>query len=190
MKYFLCLVLLMAACKTKAEPIDRFELVGEVEEDGMKLLGESMKLAAEHYPKLYLMIDSYGGDLDAAFQFSRTLENLKVPVECTVDGDALSAAFFILQSCTVRKATERSVLMAHEPYFRGTVNTSSIQSYAQRLAAFSRQFAGHCVARMKITLAEYIAKTSKTDWWMTPEEALKVGAVDELVASPNKKFRK
>jgi ATP-dependent protease ClpP protease subunit len=113
------------------------------------------------------------------------LDKLGVKSACTVDGTAASMAFSVLQSCTYRYMTGRSTLMTHQEKVGSKaghmMTEGQLQDAANMVHADNIAAAAHCVHRMKITMQEFLDKVNNREWWITAAEALKVGAVDQIV---------
>jgi ATP-dependent Clp protease protease subunit len=146
---------------------------------------------------LVIKIDTPGGEVDAGFSLINAIRSLGIATYCVVDDRAYSMGFAILQACTVRLATVRATLMIHEarlgvidspPAGPGPAAAGSLMPVADddernvSVRAVSRVMAQHCAARMKITLEEYLQRT-RGDWWMTGQEALGFGALDQITLS-------
>jgi ATP-dependent protease ClpP protease subunit len=134
-----------------------------------------------------LEIHSDGGDVNSGVMIAKLVEKSRMPVYCVVDGDAVSMGYYILQSCAARSMTRRSRLMAHNPEWSGEVelNTGvSIQNWVDRLRVTSEALLWQLARRTRVSLDEWRRRLeNEREWWMTAEEALKVGAVDSLVGS-------
>lgn len=90
-------------------------------------------------------------------------------------------AFYVLQSCTVRKMTARSALMMHQVTLVDVeLNMSNIRVFEKRMMMYNNGIVKQLARRLKISEAE-IAKNIQTDWWMDSAEALSVGAIDSIV---------
>ncbi len=142
---------------------------------------------ARHVQAVVLEINSIGGSVDEGFLLAKAIESSSAPVLCVVDGQALSMAFYILQSCATRLMTFRSVLMAHEVRLEGvaTVETETvIQNNLGEVRAFSRAYAEQVSRRMGMTYPDYNRHVVHgRDWYLHHEQALKVHAVDGTVSS-------
>lgn len=165
---------------------------GELTEASGKALRDAIKLARGH-KRLVLKLNSQGGTAEEAITVGEALEALAragTEVRCEVDGYAMSAAFYILQSCQVRAVTERAQLMAHEPYFPilRDAKLDDLKARITELQVFIHSFAAHCAARMKVGVLEFKKRTRAKDWYMTAYEAIELGAADELLPSPNTKL--
>lgn len=170
------------------------EIVGEITERLSDNFGAELK-AASAAKQITIMIDTMGGSSDAGRTIAQSIEKAakRAAVTCIVDGQALSAGFYILQSCPVRILTKRSLLMAHEPWLGGggmggTHRADAIRAL-ELIDAEARAYAEQCAARLTITSDEFLAKIRNRDWWISPMEAAKLGAVDQVVASPNEAMR-
>lgn len=130
-----------------------------------------------------LEIDSGGGSVTAGFGLSKAIENAGVPVHCFVDGEGMSMAYYILQSCTTRSMTKRSILMIHAPAIHGGGggNSNTWMTIAEQSRSMQIALIEHCVAKMKISNADLAAKIEVRPWWINWDEALKVGAVDHII---------
>lgn len=170
-----------------SQQVPRFMLVGIVDGDSVRTLTDSMSNVISQQPDAIVIdIDSPGGDQDAAFALTKLFDAYPAKIVCVVDGQASSAAFYILQACSARVMTDRSTLMAHEPYYE--VHEADLtRDYLERaikdherIAFAWTAFAGR---RLKIPMKEFRAKIRFDDWTMTAPEALKVGAVDSVISN-------
>lgn len=65
-------------------------------------------------PKIYLYIQSYGGDAYAGLSAMNTIKNCKIPVVTIVDGYAASAATFLLLGGKEKWMRENSNVLIHQ----------------------------------------------------------------------------
>ena len=131
-------------------------------------------------------INSPGGSVPDGFELIKAIENSEAPVTCLVDQDALSMGSAILEACDHRAMVRRAKLMFHEPALSGQMGGQPNQwaAIAAMMKAEAEMLAEHCVHRMKISLKEYHAKTDGSQmWFLNHREAMKVGAIDEVVVS-------
>lgn len=137
---------------------------------------------------IVLEINSDGGSVDAGFLLAKAIESSPAPVTCVVDGEAMSMAFYILQSCTTRVMTFRSSLMTHEVRLvsvGGVHETERVLlNDLDLVRASSRGFAEHVSRRMGMPYQEYDRHVrGGRDWYMNHEQALKFHAVDRVVST-------
>lgn len=191
----LLLALALGAAPDAPEPAEAppepvaLSIEGEITETSAGLFIAALEGAAEGAP-ISVHVNTEGGEADSALLIARALEAAAKThtVECTVDGEAVSAGFLVLQSCQVRVMTLRSIAMAHEPYLPGLdlANRRRLHNADEHLRVSAEQYVTHCAARLRISkkaFRQHIA--NGVDWWMTASEALAVGAVDRIVPSPN-----
>ena len=142
---------------------------------------------------LVIKIDTPGGEVEAGFKLINTMRSVGIPTYCVVDDKAYSMGFAILQACTVRLATTHATLMIHaaalglfdgerRPTGPSPVPPDADDARIIGVKAVSQVMAQHCAARMKVSLDEYLQRTSG-DWWMNGREALGYGALDHVMVS-------
>lgn len=167
----------------------RWRLVGPIDVTDFAALRGWLKEHLDAGHKTAVMeIDSPGGSVVLAHQMVKALEAAAergLRVTCVVDGLGLSSAFAILQSCPERWATRRSYLMAHSPYQpEAEVRLETLDNQRSALEVVVRAFAEQCAGRLKVTMDEYLRRTTGGhQWWMDWREALRSGAVDGVVGS-------
>jgi len=130
-----------------------------------------------------LRINSPGGSVFAGFAIVHAIEELGIPVHCTVDGMAASAAFVVLQACSTRTASKRSMLMIHKASARGEFGggEDEFRNTADFLRVINAAMVAHCAGRMGMTDADFDAKIAGArEWWLTPSEALAARALDTV----------
>ena len=100
----------------------------------------------------------------------------------TVRGYAASMAGILLQSADKRVIGPESYLMIHEVSSFAGGKIGEIKDELKFLDKISERVANIFVSRSngKITLEEFKKQWNRTDWWLTSEEALEFGFVDEI----------
>lgn len=179
--------------KTDKHGVATIDLVGDIEENAADRFQKALDTAAAQ-PKtksILLRINSEGGNFEEGFKMSQAMERSAMPIDCLVDGDAMSAAFYILQSCRERAATQRSIFLAHEPYLMGLriADRDHLMKTLQEIEVWTNQYASHCASRMKMPLKEFKARIFRKDWSFTPDEALSVNAIDRIEPNPNTRLK-
>lgn len=169
--------------------VPHLRLNGEVNEDSRaKLIAELDQVNKDGASVIVLEINTPGGIIDEGFEMTKAIENSKAPVQCIVDGMAASMGFYILQGCSTRIMTTRSLLMAHEPATGGGIGGQPdvFKTMWTRLTKLWEVMARFEVHRMKISAKELLEKTSHgQEWWIDCDEAKQIGAVDVVVDSVN-----
>ncbi len=87
---------------TKEPTVVVIPIKGTVDQGMAAFIGRSLRDAAQEYPQrvIILEIDTYGGQVDAAFQIVDTMLNVKVPTVAYVKTKAISAGTLIALSCS------------------------------------------------------------------------------------------
>lgn len=161
----------------------RFET--DVNEASVALFELQLEAAVESGAKVVVVqIDSPGGSIGAGLGMIKAIERAPVPVVCVVDTFALSMGFAILESCDVRIMTSRSVLMGHSPAAATRGMETEARNLADVLAALNHALAVHICGKSKVEVADYEKHVAGgREWWITGDEAVRLGFVDFQVAS-------
>ncbi len=140
-----------------------------------------------------IIIDSPGGDFEAAQAIVQTMRESHVKLHCVVNGMAASAAFWLLQVCDERAATIDSMLLAHEPRTIAKEDTvltmPTLKEVLSDLAATNDVIAATCGPRMGLTPTQYKARISGADWHMSASGGLALHALDRVEHSVNEYLR-
>lgn len=155
------------------------------EESAASFLKAMDSIARFKAERVFIEINTGGGDVDSGFLMAKAIEEYPGAVTCIVDGEGDSEGFFLLQSCGTRLMTRRSLIMAHEPFIGQAqqLNGARLRSLTSRQAAISFAWTEHAANRMKITPQELRRRISNGDWWMNCNDALKYGAIDRIATS-------
>lgn len=156
-----------------------------VSEDSIDKLEEAFKAAAASRAKsILLVIDSPGGSLSAAQRAIRDIDTSDIPVDCIADGEAASAAFYMLQSCRTRGITSKSTLLFHEAHIAELglqhVRERDLRDLLHAMETANKAMIEYCSARMGLNPQAVRDQLAAGDWWMTAPEGLQAGAVDYL----------
>ncbi len=101
-----------------------------------------------------------------------------------VMGSASSYGLIILQHCSKRIAEYSATLMAHEFQFDGGPNTSNALSIAEHLRKLELKEHKLWSSRTGKPPSYYSRKTKGMDWFLTADEALAEGLLDEVIDVP------
>jgi ATP-dependent Clp protease protease subunit len=132
--------------------------------------------------KIY--IDSPGGSVYSGLGLLDTMEYIKPDIVTINTGLAASMAAVLLCCGTngKRKALPRSRTMIHQPLagFGGYLQASDLEIDAREINSLKKEL--HNIISEK-TGKDYnrVEKDSDRDYWMTADEALKYGMIDEIV---------
>lgn len=162
---------------------------GVVDVDMSDLVVSQLLYLSSVDPKkpIELYINSPGGSIIAGMAIFDTMKMIKNPINTTCIGSACSMGAFLLmagkEAGGKRYMTPNAELMIHQPL--GGTGDGSVQSTDFDIA--SRHLA-RTTLRMLALKARFTGKTleeiidaSKRDNYMTAEEALEFGAIDEIL---------
>jgi ATP-dependent protease ClpP protease subunit len=134
-----------------------------------------------------IFINSEGGDVPAGFAIMEMIYRLRrdyqIPVTMIVTGVAYSMAAVVLQSASHRVMGELSTLMLHSPSWVLAGKDAQIFQDYERLADDYKRLIGRIFAqRTGYRTPEWWIKFiySERDRFLTSDECLKLGLVDEV----------
>ncbi len=178
----------LASSAVVSAPPDNDAVMLEIKEfDAPTFMGLSKKLDEldkKNLDKIYLKLYSYGGSIHWGMEIIQRLEAMETPITCVVDWKAYSMGAFLLESdaCDKRLMTKRSTLLFHNPLVDGVGgNAHELKNIASRLEAMGAALMAGTAERLKISEDELMAKVDDKDWTLAYREALKVGAIDDLI---------
>jgi ATP-dependent Clp protease, protease subunit len=144
------------------------------------LVAQMMSLDAESDKEITLYINSPGGLVSGMFAVYdvMTLMNAKVNTVCV--GMAASASAFLLATGTgTRAATPNARIMFHQPLGGARGQAVDIQIQAKQIV-FLRERLYSILSERTGQDIERIRRDADRDFWMSAEEAVEYGAIDEV----------
>lgn len=158
-------------------------LYGDIDtETSVSFMKEVLFLCKSNKEPITLFINSSGGNLSDGFSIIDTIQAIDAPVFGVANGLCCSAATLVLTACKRSLCTARTFFLIHE--LSQTGSESARYREAEEEAKIMK--------RMMTTMLDMYAaktKTSRDDIqndlertrWMTAQEALAYGLVDEIV---------
>lgn len=177
--------------------LDRLEtyFIGELTPDEAERFSKTMWIIAQSRidivrpedKAITIFINSEGGDVPAGFAIMEMIYRLRrdyqIPVTMIVTGVAYSMAAVVLQSASHRVMGELSTLMLHSPSWVLAGKDAQIFQDYERLADDYKRLIGRIFAqRTGYRTPEWWIKFiySERDRFLTSDECLKLGLVDEV----------
>jgi len=134
-----------------------------------------------------LYMDSPGGDISGLFTIHDTMQMLGAPVDTRCLGMAASAAAVILATGTGRRsATANARIMLHQPHGGVAQGQARDIEIAAREFLFLKQRLEEILAARTGQPLERLRTDMDRDFWMSAEEALAYGVIDEIVGEPGR----
>lgn len=164
---------------------DRILVLGRQVDDetANQLVAQMLFLSAEDPEKdITLYINSPGGSVSAGLAIFDTMKYIPCDVATTCFGTAASMGAFLLSAGTKgkRKSLPNSRIMIHQPSGGAQGQAADIEIQAKEIL-FIRSLLNGYMSQATGKSTEQIQKDSNRDFFMTPEEALEYGLIDEVV---------
>lgn len=136
---------------------------------------------------IQLYINSPGGSVHAGLAIYDTMNMIQAPVSTIAVGMAASFGTILLTAGTPGKrfALPNSTIHLHQPLGGVQGQASDIEIEAKEILRIRDLLNG--VLRRHTTMTdEQISKYTDRNFWMTPEVALELGVIDEVLKTPQK----
>ena len=157
---------------------------GEINTDLANLvIAQLLFLEAKNNTKdISLYINSPGGEVDAGLAIYDTMNFIKSKVNVICVGLAASMAAVLLSSGEKGKryALPHSRIMIHQPLGGAQGQASDIKIQAEQILKI-RDVINGILSKNTGKSIEEIEKDTNRDYYLTPEEALKYGLIDEIL---------
>ena len=133
---------------------------------------------------IHLYINSPGGSVSAGWAIYDTMHYIKCDVSTTCIGMAASMGAFLLAGGTKGKrfALPNSQIMIHQPSGGAQGQASDIKIQAEQIIE-TRKKLNQYLSENSGQPIEVIERDTERDHWMSAEEALAYGLVDQVVTS-------
>ena len=166
---------------------DRIIFLGEEVTDVSAniIVAEMLFLESEDPNKdIHLYINSPGGSVSAGWAIYDTMHYIKCDVSTTCIGMAASMGAFLLAGGTKGKrfALPNSQIMIHQPSGGAQGQASDIKIQAEQIIE-TRKRLNQYLAQNSGQPIEVIERDTERVHWMSAEEALAYGLVDQVVTS-------
>ena len=129
------------------------------------------------------IINSPGGDIIAGFHLFDTLRWLSDEGHSITTiglGMAASMGGVILQAGDLRIMGPRSSLLIHEAQFVAGGSMGDIEDTVEFVKSLQNRILDIFAARSTLTKTQIRSRWKRKDWWLTANESLKFGFVDEV----------
>lgn len=136
-------------------------------------------------PPIHLILNTYGGSVYDGLALIGAIELSTTPVCVTCLGSAMSMGLFILASGHHRRAHHLSTIMYHQISSGMWDKLEGLKKDLAEADRLEEVCESLLFMRTKIKskdLDNY--KKTKSEWFITAEEALKLGIIDEIIGAP------
>jgi ATP-dependent Clp protease protease subunit len=163
--------------------MDRVIFLGTVIDDtvGNIITAQLLYLhSVDNSTPINLYISSPGGSCTAGLQIWDTMDFIEPDVITTVAGMAASMAFILSVSGKKRYALKNARLMSHQPS-GGATGVSMDIEIATREIVKIRKILYDIISDKTKQPYDKVFKDCERDYWMSAQEALEYGAIDEII---------
>jgi ATP-dependent Clp protease protease subunit len=137
---------------------------------------------------VHLYINSPGGSVDDTLAIYDTMQFLTCNVQTYCVGQAASGAAMILAAGTKGKrfALPHSKIMIHQPWGGVTGQAADIQIQAEEILK-AKRLLNQLLSQHTGRALEQIEKETERDRYLSPQDAVEYGIVDEILQTGRKK---
>ncbi|MGI9017121.1 MAG: ClpP family protease [Euzebya sp.] len=147
------------------------------------IVAQLLALGEESDDDITMYINSPGGAISGMFAMYDVMNLIPAKVHTVCVGMAASAGAFLLATGTgLRTATPNARIMIHQPLGGARGQASDIQIQAQQMT-FLRNRINEILAERSGKDLEQVAKDTLRDFWLSSEDAVEYGLIDEVRTS-------
>lgn len=156
-------------------------LTGEINENTANIvISELLYLDSLSHDDISLYINSPGGEVSSGFAIFDTIHFVKSNVRTIVVGMAASMAAFLLASGNKRSALPNAEIMIHQPLGGIQGQATDIKIVADHILKMKQKMISILAEKTKKS-ASVIEADMERDFYMSAEEALHYGIIDEIL---------
>lgn len=159
-------------------------LFGQINYESAKQVASQINEANEkkEFDSIKIIICSGGGDIYPSLALYDLIKNSKKEVKMLASGWCASAALTLLQLSEVRLCTKNTNFMVHPTWWKFEEKTPfpTFDQGAKQAEKIQNLFFELTTSRIKISKQEF-EKLYNPIKFLTPEEAMKVGLIDEIL---------
>lgn len=148
-----------------------------------EIVAQLLALGSESDDDITMYINSPGGVISGMFAMYDVMNLIPAKVHTVCVGMAASAGAFLLATGTgLRTATPNARIMIHQPLGGARGQASDIQIQAQQMT-FLRNRINEILSERSGKDVEQVAKDTLRDFWLSSEDAVEYGLIDEVRTS-------
>jgi ATP-dependent Clp protease protease subunit len=138
------------------------------------------KVPIEERRPIAIYISSNGGDITSGLSLCDTIMMSSTPIVGIGIGAIYSMAFVILTCCHYRLSYPHASFLFHDGYLGCQATTSKFFDYVKHIQRREKEVKELILNNTNISKS-LLNRKYHTDWFMTPQEALKLGVIDEIL---------
>lgn len=164
-----------------------FWLEGDIECETLDLVKTIMRcnkedegIEPENRKPIRIFINTGGGDVQVMWSIINAIKISKTPVYTIAFCYAMSAGAHVLAAGHKRFAFPGATILVHSGSCRFDGDVEKVESAQKYYNAIGKKANDLFVADTKVS-AKDLKRKGATDWYISPEDALKLGIVDAIV---------
>jgi ATP-dependent Clp protease protease subunit len=131
---------------------------------------------------IHLILNTYGGSVYDGMGLIGAIDISRTAVIVTCIGSAMSMGLLILASGHYRRIHSYSTAMYHQISSVSYDKLEGIKKDIQEIERLEKVFDSILLKKTKLQVEDLLKhKQTKSEWYITPKEALKFGIVDEIL---------
>lgn len=133
-------------------------------------------------PHIQVLLSTYGGDVYDGLSLYDAIKNSNTKVDITCFGKIMSMGIIILLASKNRKAYRNTTFMIHEISSGAIGKLADLEESVDEAKRLNKVLFDIIEKETKITKAQLEEiYNKKQDWFITAEEALKLGLITEII---------
>lgn len=146
------------------------------------VVAELLYLDSLNHNDISIYINSRGGEVTSGMAIYDTMNYVKSDIKTICIGMAASMGAFLLLSGTKNKrySLKNSEIMIHQPLGGVNGKASDIQIATEQILKIKKKL-NKIIAEKTNQNLKKVEKDTESDYYLTPEEALKYGIIDEIL---------
>lgn len=133
-------------------------------------------------PHIQVLLSTYGGDVYDGLSLYDAIKNSNTEVDITCFGKIMSMGIIILLASKNRKAYRNTTFMIHEISSGAIGKLADLEESVDEAKRLNKVLFDIIEKETKITKAQLEEiYNKKQDWFLTAEEALKLGIITEII---------
>lgn len=157
-------------------------VLGQVDDTmANSIVSQLLYLEAESSEKpISMYINSPGGSVTAGLSIYDTMRHINAPIHTICLGQACSMGAFLLSAGDTRSAMARSRIMIHQPLGGAQGQATEIEIHTEEIVRLKEVLTEVLAANCSKTF-EYMFEACERDNFLTAQEALMIGLIDEVI---------
>lgn len=155
---------------------------GDIDQEMSLAISMGMKQLEESKYPIEININSLGGSFDSCVCIISEFLKSENEIITNITGVAFSAAAFVFLSGDTRRISDISSLMIHSP--RGGIPEDETMEKSESYLNYNKEHYERFIKKLldgtKVSLKDFKDKYETIEWFITPNQALKLGLANEI----------